>query len=203
MGGRFAGRNAVVIERLTPARIDDLGAVLRGSWGRSCWCMYPRLTAAMERELPGGGSMGDRRRAAMTELAGRATPPGLLAYEGDQPVGWVAVAPRPELARIAGSRATPPVDAALAWVIPCITVAPPARGRGIAVALIKAAVDLAREHGAEAVEAYPRASSDRVSDDSAYYGTQRLFARAGFRLVRRPLDDVPASWTPRVAMRAR
>ena len=203
MGGRFARRAAVAIERLTPDRIEDLGAVLRGSWGRGCWCMYPRLTPEMEEELPGAGSMTARRREAMTALAGRETAPGLLAYEGDRPVGWVAIAPRSELVRLARSRATPPVDQALAWVIPCITVAPAARGRGIAVAMIRAAVAFAREHGAEAVEAYPRASSDRVDDDSAFYGTQRLFARAGFRVVRKPLAGVPKNWTPRVAMRAR
>lgn len=202
MGGRFGRRVAVRIERLTPQRIDDLGAVLRGSWGRGCWCMYPRLTASMERELPGDGSMDARRRRAMTALAGRATAPGLLAYDGEQPVGWVAVARRPELVRIARSRATPPVDDVPVWVIPCITVTPPARGRGIAISLIRAAVVYAREQGAAAVEAYPRASSERIADDNAYYGTQRLFSRAGFRVVREPLTTLPRNWTPRVTMRA-
>lgn len=108
----------------------------------------------------------------MTELTSRSRAPGLLAFENDEPVGWVAVAPRGELGRIARSRATPPVDDVDVWVIPCITVRKDARGRGIAVALIEAAVQYAAEQGAPAVEAYPRAGDERTGDDSAYFGVE-------------------------------
>lgn len=181
--------------------MDDFGAVLRGSWGSGCWCMYPRLTRALERELPEAESESARRRAAMTELADRDLAPGLLAYDGEEAVGWVAIAPRPELARVESSRATPRVDDEEVWVIPCITVRPNARGRGIAVALIRAAVDYAFEHGAPAVEAYARAGEARVGDDNAFYGTEPLFRRAGFTAIRGPLENVPSNWTPRVTMR--
>lgn len=193
---------AVTIRRLTAARMEDLGAVLRGGWGAGCWCMYPRLTAAGVRELPGNGSESARRKAAMTALAKRRRAPGLLAYTGGECVGWVAIAPRPELVRIDRSRATPPVDDVPVWVIPCITVRPSARGRGVAIALIRAAVDYAAGQGATAVEAYPRASSARVKDDLAFYGTERLFRRAGFEVIRTPLRGLPRAWTPRVTMRA-
>ena len=53
------------------------------------------------REEAGGGERGPRRRAAMTELAGRTVAPGLMAFDGDQPVGWIAIAPRDELTRVA------------------------------------------------------------------------------------------------------
>ena len=72
--------------------------------------MHPRLTDAKMRELPGSGPLNQRRREAMTKLARRRRAPGLLAFEGDEPVGWIAVAPRSELARIEASRATPRVD---------------------------------------------------------------------------------------------
>src|SRR6187455_1672366 len=122
-----------IVRRLTPSRMDDLGAVLRGSWGRDCWCMHPRLTAADDRALPGPGTPKARRRAAMTALARRRRAPGLLAYRDGEPVGWVAIAPRPELVRIERSRAMPRVDDVPVWVIPCITVRPEARGQGVAV----------------------------------------------------------------------
>lgn len=189
------------IRPLDPDLMDDFGEVLRGSWGSGCWCMYPRLTRALETELPEAESEADRRRAAMTELARQQRSPGLLAFDGDRPVGWIAIAPRTELARIEASRTTPPVDDEQVWVIPCITVAKSARGRGIAVALIRAAVDYAAEHGAPAVEAYPRAGEARVGDDNAYFGTEPLFHRAGFEVIRGPLENVPSNWTPRVAMR--
>jgi len=189
------------VRRLTPSRMDDLGAVLRGSWGRGCWCMHPRLTAAGERALPGAGSPEARRKAAMTGLARLRRAPGLLGYVDGEPVGWVAIAPRPELVRIERSRATPRVDDVPVWVIPCITVRPQARGQGIAVDLIRAAVQYAGSQGAIAVEAYPRASNERIDDDLAFFGTERLFRRAGFRVIARPRRGLPASWTPRVTMR--
>jgi GNAT superfamily N-acetyltransferase len=193
--------SAVVVRKLSAARMNDLGLVLRGSWGRGCWCMHPRLTAADERALPGRGAITDRRRIAMTALARRRLAPGLLAYTDGEPVGWVAIAPRPELARIDRSKATPRVDDVAVWVIPCITVRPSARGRGVAVTLIGAAVDYAATHGAPAVEAYPRADSTRIEDDLAFFGTQRLFEHAGFRVIAPPRKGLPASWTPRVTMR--
>ena len=191
----------IEIAPLTPELIDSLGIVLRGSWGSTCWCMFPRLTEAQLRGLPGCGPKGPRRREAMARLAGRDPAPGLLAFEGDQPVGWVAVAPRNEFTRITRSRATPPVDDEPVWVIPCITVPKSHRGRGIAVALIRAAVAYAAEHGAPAVEAYPRADGIRTGDDNVYFGTEPLFSRAGFQVVREPNANRPRNWLPRVAMR--
>ena len=186
---------------LTPKLMDDFGAVLRGNFGAGCWCMFPRLTQAETIALPGEGSITHRRRAVMTELAERDPAPGLLAYEGDEPVGWIAVAPRGELNRVDRSRATPRVDDTDVWVIPCVTVRKDVRGRGIAVALIEAAVQYAAQHGAPAVEAYPRAGDERTGDDNAYFGAEPMFRRAGFSIVRGPLENRPRNWIARVAMR--
>ena len=87
------------------------------------------------------------------------------------------------------------------WVIPCITVVPEARGQGIAVALIRAAVAYAARHRAEAVEAYPRASNARIADDYAFFGTEELFRKAGFALIRKPIRGQPRGWVRRVTMR--
>ncbi|MBI3099202.1 MAG: GNAT family N-acetyltransferase [Planctomycetes bacterium] len=130
-----------MIHRLTSSRMDDLGRVLGGTWGSGCWCIYPRMTPTQERALPGPGGAAERRRRAMTCLSRRRRPPGLLAYRDGEPVGWVAIAPRRELGRVDASKATPRVDDAEVWVIPCITVKRKARGEGVAVALIRSAVD--------------------------------------------------------------
>jgi GNAT superfamily N-acetyltransferase len=160
--------------------MDDMGCVLRGSWGASCWCMYPRLGSSEASSIGG-----QARREAMTRLSRRRRAPGLMAYEGGEPVGWIAIAPRTELTRVERSPATPRIDDVDVWVIPCVTVRPTARGRGIAVALIREAVKFAGKHGAPAVEAYPRAGSARTNDDNAFFGTEPMFRRAGFRVIAR------------------
>jgi GNAT superfamily N-acetyltransferase len=195
------GAGDLEIRPLTPRLMDDLKQVLSGGWGSGCWCMFPRLTAAEERALPGPGGASERRRLAMAELARRRRAPGLLAYLDGEVVGWVAVAPRGELSRVDKSRATPRVDEVDVWVVPCITVRKKARGRGVALALIEAAVDYAARYGAPAVEAYARAGGGRVHDDLAFFGTEPLFRRAGFRVIREHLRGMPKTWTPRVTMR--
>ena len=187
----------LVFRPLKPRFMDCMGEVLRGSWGAGCWCMFPRLAG----EAMNLGSKG--RRTAMTRLARRRRAPGLLAFDAEQPVGWIAIAPRAELRRVELSRATPRVDDENVWVIPCITVRPPARGRGIALALIRAAVAYAARWGAPAVEAYPRAGSARTADDNAYFGTEPLFRRAGFRVIRKPQRKAGRKSVRRVTMRVR
>ncbi len=188
---------------LSPHLMDSLELVFKGTWGRSCWCMHPRLTDAQMRELPGEGKAKDRKKAALEQLAKCQIAPGVLAFQSDEPVGWVAVAPRGEFSRVDASRATPRVDDTPVWVIACIAVRQGYRGEGIAVRLIEAAVAYAMENGAPAVEAYPRAGSARTGDDNAYFGTQPMFERAGFDIVRPPLEKLPRNWTPRVTMRTR
>lgn len=185
-----------------------MAKVLSGTWGSGCFCMYTRLTAELRRKLPPAPKGVDprwvgrsRNRIAMTALARRRRAPGLLAYVDGEVAGWIAVAPRPELARIDASKATPRIDDVAVWVVPCITVRRRFRGRGVAQALLRAAVAYAGSQGAPAVEGYPRASNERVHDDFAFIGTEALFRKAGFRKVRGPLKDVPRGWIPRVTMR--
>ena len=179
-----------VFQPLTPERMDDLGTVLRGNFGAGCWCMFPRLTDAQTRQLPGEGTLSPRKREAMTRLAARDRSPGLLAYAGNEPIGWIAVAPRDELTRLTRSRATPPADDTPVWVIPCITVRKGYRGQGIAVALIQAAVTYAGTQGAPAVEAYPRAGR------RAHRRRQRLFRHRAAIPPRRVPSNPPAAGRP-------
>ncbi len=165
------------VRPLTPGLMDELGAVFRGSWGRGCWCMYPRLTDAQLRELPGTGSASQRKRDAMTKLA-RGRAPGLLAFEGDAPVGWIAIAPRSEFGRIEASRATPRVDDIDVWVIPCVTVSKTAAGGRRAH--LNSGCGGMPENGAPAVEV-PRAGTARTGDDNAYFGTEPYPAARGVR----------------------
>jgi len=177
--------------------MDDMGCVLRGSWGAGCWCMFPRIPAQAR------GMSSRQRRDAMAKIARRRRAPGLMAYDGDEPVGWIAIAPRTEYLRIENSNTTPRIDDVDVWVIPCITVRPMARGQGIAIALIREAVKFARKHGAPAVEAYPRAGKARTNDDNAFFGTEPMFRRAGFKVMRKPPAKLARNRIARVTMRVK
>ena len=197
----MTSETSLTFRPLTPDMMDDLKTVLRGSWGSSCWCMFPRISGPQWNKLPGEGSGANRRRIAMDALARRPVAPGLIAYRGEEPVGWAAVAPREELSRVEKSRATPRVDDEDVWVIPCITVRTGARGQGVAVALVRAAAQDAFDHGAPAVEAYPRAGGQRTGADNIFFGVEPIFERVGFQTVRGPIATRPRNWLPRLAMR--
>ncbi len=194
------------IRPLTAARVDDVKTVTRGTWGSACWDLFPRYSAAQQRELgiTGGapGTAEAKRRAVLAKLARRRkNSAGLMAYRGKEPIGFVSLGPRHDYSPVENSRATPPVDDVAVWVIPCLTVRRGHRGQGVAVTMIRAAVDYAGKRGAPAVEAYPRAAGKRVHDDYAFFGTKAMFEKAGFRQVRGVLPGLRKGSVPRVTMR--
>ena len=194
------------IRPLTAARVDDVKTVMRGTWGSTCWDLFPRYTAAQQRELgiTGGapGAAEAKRREALAKLARRRkNSAGLVAYRSAEPIGFVSLGPRHDYSVVENSRAMPPVDDVAVWVIPCLGVRRGHRGQGVAVAMIRAAVTYAGERGAPAVEAYVRAGRKRVPDDYAFFGTEAMFERAGFREVRGVLPDLRKGSVPRVTMR--
>jgi GNAT superfamily N-acetyltransferase len=202
-----AGAGKLTVRPLTAARVDDVKTVTRGTWGSACWDLFPRYTRAQQRELGitvgGPGTIEEKRRAALAKLARRRkNSAGLVAYRGGEPIGWISLGPRYDFSVVENSRATPPVDDVPAWVIPCITVRRGHRGQGVAVAMLRAAVEYAGKRGAPAVEGHPRAHGKRLHDDLAFFGTQAMFRRAGFRTVRGILPGLPKGWAPRVTMRA-
>ena len=194
------------IRPLTAAHVDDVKTVMRGTWGSSCWDLFPRYTAAQQRELGitvgAPGTAEAKRREVLAKLARRRkNSAGLVAYRDAEPIGFVSLGPRHDFSVVEKSRATPPVDDVAVWVIPCITVRRGHRGEGVAVAMIRAAVDYAGKRSAPAVEAYVRAGRKRVHDDFAFFGTKAMFAKAGFRVVRGVLPGLRKGSVPRVTMR--
>ena len=88
--------------------------------------------------------------------------------------------------RLQHSKVLAPVDDAPVWSIVCFVVARRARGSGVASALLEAAVEYARQHGARLVEAYPvDTSGGRVASATAYKGTLGMYERLGFEVVAR------------------
>jgi ribosomal protein S18 acetylase RimI-like enzyme len=183
------------IHPATPDRWDDVHA-LAGERGftSGCWCMYWRQTSTEWK-----ASSGAERHDALADLVARGTVPGLLAYAGGTPVGWAALAPREDYGRLARSRKLAPVDEQSVWSITCFTVDRRHRRRGVAEALLDAAVRHAADRGATVVEGYPIDTTDgsRRPGADLYTGTLGMFLRAGFTevarregrpIVRRPVD---------------
>jgi GNAT superfamily N-acetyltransferase len=170
---------------LTGDRWRDLVALFEtSSTTRACWCMWFRQTTAEYRT--NGGEK--NRRAFQRLVKGADAPPGVLAYVDGKPAGWCAVAPREEYTRLARSKTLKPVDDQPVWSVTCFFIGSHARRRGVAHALLRAAVDLAAAHGAKIVEGYPLVPGRKLRSDEAYVGVTPLFEKAGFVEVARPSD---------------
>jgi GNAT superfamily N-acetyltransferase len=77
------------------------------------------------------------------------------------------------------------VDDAPVWSLTCFYVRRGYRGRGVASALIAAAVSAARRARAPALEAYPVDTDQPKSTSNVFTGTASSFVRVGFRTVAR------------------
>jgi GNAT superfamily N-acetyltransferase len=178
---------ALRILPLTPERVPDLADLFgQGGDPRWCWCAYFRVrgrdwtnsTAAENREV---------LETAVAENATDGRAPGLVAYDGTDAVGWTSVGPREDYERLTFSKVLAPVDGTPVWSIVCFVVGRRARGRGVATALLDAAIAYARDHGATTLEAYPVEVSEgmRIPSANVYHGTLSMFERAGFEVVER------------------
>jgi GNAT superfamily N-acetyltransferase len=160
---------------VSPERWTDLAELFERKGPRGgtpmtagCWCMWWR-----QRTGDGG-----KNKRNMRKLARNGREPGLLAYDDGAPVGWVAVAPRDEYGQLLRSRVYAPTDEDEGvWSIVCFYVDPRAKRKGVARALLEAAVDHALARGATAIEAFPHEKGD-------YMGSLELFAEAGFEPLR-------------------
>jgi len=184
------------VEPAVEARFDDVATMLgpKNPSSSVCWCLSHRVDSRTNRSL-----VGPARGEYVRELCRRDIAPGVLAYDGDEVVGWAAVAPRAELP-FQNSRKIPHVDELPVWSVWCVRVRPGHRGKGISPVLLRGAVDYARACGAPAVEGYPVDNrGEKVDLTMAYVGTRSLFERVGF--VKAADTDAVSGGFPRVVMR--
>jgi GNAT superfamily N-acetyltransferase len=178
----FRGKLALTFYPLTRERWDDFEELFgpRGACG-GCWCMYWRLARPAFEKGKGAGN-----RRAMRALLENGTEPGILAYAGDEAVGWCSVAPREEFIRLGSSRILKPVDDVHVWSVSCLFISRDYRNRGVSVALLKTAIDFVAERGGTVVEGYPvEPKSAEMPPAFAWTGIASAYRRAGFREHRR------------------
>jgi len=160
-----------------------------------CWCLSYRLMSSKENQGLQGRARGER----VKRLCRQDPPPGVLAYDGDDVVGWAGVHPRADTS-FARNRKIPHVDDLEVWSVWCIRVRPGHRGEGISHHLLAGAVEFARDHGAPVIEGYPLDNKGaRIDLTMAYVGSRRLFEKAGF--TKAADTDSVLDGFPRVLMR--
>ncbi len=151
-----------------------------------CWCMYWRIGSAY-RSRPG-----EDNKAAIREIVNSGPPPGLLAFDGDRAVGWCQVTPRDAAPWLDRTWRLRRVDDVPVWSISCFYIRKGYRRKGVTSVLIAAALKMAKQAGAPALEAYPLDAS--LTPSSSGTGYASTFTHAGFKTVAR---HVP----PRLIMR--
>ncbi|HEV2137924.1 MAG TPA: GNAT family N-acetyltransferase [Nitrososphaerales archaeon] len=118
---------------------------------------------------------------------------GLLAYIGNEPVGWCSVGPRPnypyitDARMVAKKRGEDRTDKNI-WAVACFLTRTQFRRMGVSQALAAAAVDFARTHGARAIEGYGMVTEKgkEITWGELHVGSRSVFTAAGFREVARP-----------------
>jgi GNAT superfamily N-acetyltransferase len=150
---------------------------------RNCWCQFHVLENREWR-----ATTRDSRRELLREQVVTLDPPrGLVAFAGDEAVGWCGVEPRTRLRHVLASRLVErnsryqPDDPDV-WAVYCLLVNPSVRRQGIAANLLKHAIGHARDRGAHAIEGYPIDTSMREGQLPPGFstGTLTMFVREGF-----------------------
>ncbi len=186
---RVVSTPSLAFHEISPRRWPDL-VRLFGPNGAcwDCWCMWWRVEKGGKTwdAMKAGG----RSKRTLASLVRRGRALGILAYAGDEPVGWVTFGPRrtdfPRLDRV---RAYQRDDVDTVWSIPCFFVRRGWRGKGVASGLLGAAVAAARKRGACVLEGYP--VTKRLPAAFAYTGSLSMFEMAGFQPVAGTRRDKP------------
>jgi len=165
-----------------PALEDLFG---RAGASNGCWCMYWRI-GPRYRDRPREDNKRDLERLARSRQ-----PPGLLAFDGGNCVGWCELAPRADLDWLARGRHFRPVDDLPVWSLPCFYVRRTHRRQGVMGTLIAAAVGVATAAGAPALEAYPVDTAVPGHTRNLFLGVASVFAEHGFQVVARRQPDRP------------
>lgn len=184
----------LVIVPANKASWDDLAAIFgTADYPGRCQCQHFKIPGCFWRDLTQ-----EQRSAMLREQTACGNPDakttsGLVAYLGDEPVGWVAVEPRTAYPKLRTSRVpwtgrAEDKDDEGIWAVTCFTVRKGFRGRGLTYPLAQATIGYARDRGARALEAYPMITQPgkEITWGEAYVGTRQVFQEAGFTEITHP-----------------
>lgn len=148
----------------------------RGGCG-GCWCMAWRSPLAGQAYK---ARQGDPNREDFQRLVRKGVAHGALAFHDETPVGWCSIGPRADFPALQRSRVLRTDWNEKTWSVTCFLVRKEHRGRGVGVALLREAIEVARRHGAQAIEGYPAKTNTQLPAAFVWTGTPSIFERAGF-----------------------
>jgi len=150
-----------------------------GVWG-GCWCMWYHGKEDAEKDPE------EKRKLKECRVReGRAHAALVYATDGNC-LGWAQFGPKAELPRIHNQRAYAKSDPAPAdWRITCFFSGKGNRGKGVADAALKGAIEQIKALGGGTVEAFPENTEGRkASPTFLFNGTLATFERHGFKRSR-------------------
>jgi predicted GNAT family acetyltransferase len=181
------------VEPLTPEMWPDFERLF-GKQGAcmGCWCMYWRLPRKQYDTARGA----DAKRLFKKRVK-EGPPPGVVAFIGDEAVGWLQIGPRADAPqwntprRLSAPLKAEDAENDAVWGATCFFVKSSARRQGVTDALLKGGIAFARENGARVIEACPMDTQGRSDPISLYVGRASVFERAGFKEVMRRKETRP------------
>ena len=154
---------------------------------RGCYCAYLyRSNADFRANLKTGGN-----KAWMKAQLDDGLEPGILAMDGDRVAGWCGISPRRYQSRLARSRVLAAVDEEEVWSLTCLLVGKDWRRQGMMRVLVQAALEFAKNRGAQIIEAYPVVNQGRGYPGELFTGTYQCYLDCGFEEVLRRSDRRP------------
>jgi GNAT superfamily N-acetyltransferase len=143
--------------------------------------------------IPHGGKMwrdavGESNRKAFRKLIKDGQAHGILAFEGDRPIGWCSFGRRADFPRTETMKAYQREDAAEVWSINCFFVLKEYRNSGVGELMCQAAVKAVEKRKGKVAEAYPvplTKDGKKLPAAFVYTGPEAIFKKVGFKEVQR------------------
>lgn len=152
---------------------DDFASLMEtDSQCKECWCLNHRE--------PSGCPTGFKAKEKMKFLTSLKKVQGLLAYNHQECIGWIAVDPMSELVGHDCQKSSKESE----WSIHCLFIKDRFRGRGISTQLIGAAIEYAKANGARVITAFPIPQETRNSfpqDKAEFSGRYSTYIKLGFK----------------------
>jgi GNAT superfamily N-acetyltransferase len=171
----------IVCRELEPGLWPQLEALFgrNGACG-GCWCWHWRLAEGEHWDDVKGEVAHERLHQAVQSGGVH----GILAFDGETPVGWCSFEPRASLPRLERSPRFKGRPGEGVWFVGCFFIQRGWRRRGLSELLLKHAIGAIESKGARVVEAVPTATHGRPQADAFLFtGTCEIFERQGFGAV--------------------